>query len=482
MQRQLKICLIAWTSLLGVRATIAPAQDIGPLVEISQPNAVGSCNTGFNAFGTWPTDNAQEPFVAVNPANPNNIVASWIQGPFQDIDAAVTFDSGQNWQRVPIPFTTCSGGPFPGAGDPRVAFAQNGDLYAIAVTGSSVSAEVIGVSKSTDGGLHWSAAIPVSANLAGPFDLPVLTPDPADAQTVYAIWDGTSQGHRGPSIFTRTTNGGATWEPPRILFQTDPQAFVQFSQILVLPNGTLVDIFEFEEQQPNKPCTLTNLQMLRSTDRGQTWSAPTNAITLMPLDTPSCNTLVVDSETGQLVADPTNPSFAVDSRNGNLYAVWEDGRFSNFQYNDIAFAMSADGGLTWSAPIRVNQTPLNIPPLDRQSFLPAMAVLADGTIGVSYYDFRFNDPNPGLPTDRWLVQCQPSSTSAATNPSCWGSEVRLTNTSFNMELVVFRPAGAPGFFLGDYMPLAVGSHDFVAVFTQPDSNNVASVFARRVGP
>ncbi len=471
-------------ALAGSLPLPALAQNIpvGRLIEISRPNAVGTCNTGFNLFGTWPLDDAEEPSVAVNPVHPNNMAAAWIQGPFQDIVAAVSFDGGQNWQRVPIPFTVCSGGPFLGTGDERLAFAPNGDLYAIAVAGDVVSDEIIAVSKSTDGGLNWSAAIPVSGNLAPPFDLPVVTPDPSDASTLYAIWDGASQGHRGPSIFTRTTNAGLSWESPRILFQTDPQAFVQFSQILVLPNGTLVDLFEFYEQQPNKPITFTNLQVLQSTDHGQTWSAPINAVTMTPLYRPNGNTLVVDPETGQFVADPTNPSFAVDNQNGNLYAVWEDGRFSNFQYNDIAFSMSADGGLTWSAPIRVNQTPLSIPPLNRQSFLPAMAVATDGTIGVSYYDFRFNDANPGLPTDRWLVQCQPSSSNPATNPACWGNEVRLTDSSFNMEVVPIRPVGAPGFFLGDYMPLATAGNDFLAIFTQPDTNNVTSVFSRRVGP
>jgi len=345
-------------ALAGLQVWPAQGQNIpvAPLVEVSRPNAVGSCNDGFNLLGTWPLDDAEEPFVTVNPVHPNKIVAAWMQGPFQDIVAAVSFDGGQNWQRVPLPFTVCSGGPFLATGDERLAFAVNGDLYAITVAGNT-DHDRVAVSKSTDDGLHWSPAIVVSDNLAPPYDLPVLTPDPVDAQTVYAIWDGASQGHRGPSIFTRTTNGGATWEPPRILFQTDPQAFVQFSQILALPNGILVDIFEFEEQQPNKPCTLTNLQTLRSTDRGHTWSGPINAVTMTPVDTPGCNTLVVDPETGQLVADPTNPSFAVDGTNGNLYAVWEDGRFSNFQYNDIAFSMSSDGGFTWSAPIRVKPDP-----------------------------------------------------------------------------------------------------------------------------
>ncbi len=183
--------------------------------------------------------------------------------------------------------------------------------------------------------------------------------------------------------------------------------------------------------------------------------------------------------------DPTNPSFAVDGRNGNLYAVWEDGRFSNFQYNDIAFSMSADGGFTWSAPIRVNQTPGTVGLVNRQAFFPTIAVAADGTIGVTYYDFRFNRPNsdPGLPTntDYWLARCHPSSTSAASDPVCWGNEVRLTDASFNLQAVVpVDPVG--DIFLGDYFGLGAAGDDFVSTFTAVDSQNVTSIFARRVGP
>ena len=84
---------------------------------------------------------------------------------------------------------------------------------------------------------------------------------------------------------------------------------------------------------------------------------------------------------------------------------------------------------------------------------------------VSYYDFRFNDSNPGLATDRWIVQCQPSSANPATNPANWGTEIRLTNSSFNVEAVV--PILPAGFFLGDYFGLAAGT-SFQSVFTQPD--------------
>jgi hypothetical protein len=299
---------------------------------------------------------------------------------------------------------------------------------------------------------------------------------------IYAIWNGGAGTHNSAAVFARTTDGGLTWEPGRAIFQTAEQTFIQFIQVFVLPDGTLVGIFEFYEEQPNKPITFTNLQLLRSTDHGQTWSAPINAVTMTPLYRPNGNTLVVDPNTGRFVIDVANPSFALDSRSGNLYAVWEEGSFSNFQYNDIAFSMSADGGFTWSTPIRVNQTPRNIPPLNRQSFMPAVAVAADGNIGVSYYDFRFNSSNSSLtPTDRWLVQCQALPSIVGSDTACWGKEVRLTDTSFNLQAAVVVPALGET-WLGDYFGLAGTDKGFVAAFTAVDSQNITSIFARRVGP
>lgn len=226
------------------------------------------------------------------------------------------------------------------------------------------------------------------------------------------------------------------------------------------------------------PPTSTRLQLLRSTDRGLTWSTASNAVTMTPLYRSNGTTLVVNPKTQHFVQDPTNPSFAVDSRNGSLYAVWEDGRFSNFQHNDIAFSMSSDGGLTWSAPVRVNQTPVKIPVTDRQAFHPSVAVGRSGTIGISYYDFRFNNANASMATDRWLVLCRPSSARAASDSACWDTEVRLTTNSFNMEAVV--PIMPFGSFLGDYFGLDSAGDNFVAVFAQPDDEKVTSVFARRI--
>ncbi len=459
---------------------VGQVNSLGPLIEISQPNPLAGCDDGWRLPGTMTLNDSAEPFVAVNPANPNNVVAAWIGGIAQNNIAATSFDGGSTWQQVPLPLTSCAGGPYTLAADPWLAFAPNGDLYAISLGAFSFSYVYTAVMKSTDGGLHWSAPVIIDTAASNP-DKTTITADPQDSHSVYAAWDRQSVKNRSSLAFSRTTDGGQTWETARTILTTTPGQQAFNTQVLVLPDGTLVDMFYLQSMKPNQAVTQIGLQLMRSSDKGLTWSAPIPAVTMQTiLRTDGTGyTLTVDPDTGQLIRDTTCPGFAVDTRSSNLYAVWEDGRFSNFQYNDIAFSMSSDGGFTWSSPIRVNQTPLNIPPLDRQAFMPAMAVGANGTIGVTYYDFRFNTPDPGLPTDYWLVQCHASLGKSATDPANWGNELRLTDSPFNLEngFVLID-----GIWLGDYFGLApVGGSGFMSVFAAVDQNNHTSMFARSAG-
>jgi hypothetical protein len=117
----------------------------------------------------------------------------------------------------------------------------------------------------------------------------------------------------------------------------------------------------------------------------------------------------------------------------------------------------------------VNQTPSNGNPLRQQAFLPSVEV-ANGVVGVTYYDFR-NDDDTGELADHWFISCATD----CSVPSSW-AEIRLTDTSFNYLQAPF----AGGFFLGDYVGLASDGTDFLAVFTQPHDSDSSSVFFRRI--
>jgi hypothetical protein len=449
----------------------------GPLVEISNPDPLPNAPPGAEGANV-----ALEPYLAVNPTNPKNIAAAWIDHPFAANVASVTFDGGKTWQNVPIPVSVYSGGPYPYAADPWLSFAPNGDLYAIA--------DQALVNKSTDGGLTWSQPIDlVTASGKGNNDKPSITADPTNPNFIYATWtrrQGSFTANGSQTCFARSTDGGQTWQPEQVIHEGPGTDFDWGQQIVVLPDGTLLDSFTEGQFKQNNPGVLT---LLRSTDHGQTWSGPIAAVVQLPQIDPITNppfAPITDPDTGHTVlAQPQFPSVAVDRTTGNLYAVWMDGRFSNFQYNSIALSMSSDGGFTWSQPIQVNQTPNTVPPADQQAWNPSVAVAADGSVAVTYYDFRNNTPAPGCLTDYWQDYWTPTPGAPVTNPSNW-SEVRLTNTSFDLEQAppqheANNVAAKGAYWLGEYEGLAAAGNDFVAVWGMPDgtATNQESIFFRR---
>ena len=217
-----------------------------------------------------------------------------------------------------------------------------------------------------------------------------------------------------------------SWEAAHPIWDPGQRDQTIGNQIVVQPNGTLVDIFvEFNNENAKKHRG-GFVRVLRSTDKGDTWSGPYDIARLGTIG----NT---DPETGDPVrTGDIIPDIAVDPANGRLYAVWQDASFNNNQADAIAFSQSLDGGLTWSPAIKVNATPTTIPIGNQQAFTPSVDVSANGAVAVTYYDFRNNpDPTPLL-TDYWIVHCHPTATACAT-ASNWGNEARLTTDSFDMR-------------------------------------------------
>ena len=475
--------LIGAFGVLGGEVASGSDFTLGPLVQVSGPSPLGTCSpTNFPSSEV-------EPWIVVNPTNPNNIVGVWRQ----DVDflfggfvVGVSFDGGGSWQSVVIPgHIQCADGSFMWGSDPWLTFAPNGDLYFTSTVhdtrpgGQDIRSAAL-VSKSTDSGLTWGAPITLIENGPRPIsDKGSITADPTNAQFVYAIWTDSHSSGRGQAVFARTTNAGLSWEPARVIYDPLGIDVTSGHQIVVLPDGMLADLFThsvWRNAKGGAPHDDLFLTVLRSADRGATWGTPIRAVQMFPAR-------VFDPDTGRTVNTSASsisalPEVAVDPNNGNLYAVWEDARFTPSQANAIAFSMSTDGGSTWSSPIKINKTPTNILPANQQAFTPSIAVAADGTVGVSYYDFRFNDASPGLPTDYWFVHAHPTAPGGLTNPANWGDELRLTDTSFDME----QAPAVGGFFVGDYEGLASGGNDFLAFFSQPHGSDFASVFFRRVGP
>ena len=424
---------------------------------------VANCD-GVAPTGTLFTNSEVEPFVAINPLDANNLIAVWQQDRWSNGGArgtvtGVSMDGGVNWNVYTVPFTRCGGGNAGNGGnyargtDPWVSFSPNGTAHqmGLSFSGSSFQAgstNAMLVSRSINGGASWSNPITLISDGASFFnDKNSLTADPTNSAYVYAVWDRLVATGGGPAYFARSTSGGVTWGVAHSIYDPGPTSQTIGNVIAVRSDGLLLDLFTQLNEAPDGSTT-GFLAVVRSTDKGVSWSAPIFIADLLAIG-------ASDPDVGTPIRDGSIlPQIAV-APNGTFYVVWQDARFSGGTRDGIALSRSTDGGLTWSPPVRVNRK------LSVQAFTPNVHVRADGTVAVTYYDLSSNTSDTAtLLTDYWIAQ------------SADGLTWRWDRVSPAFNLATAPNAG--GYFVGDYQGLVSKGSQFVPVFVRTNTGDLAN--------
>lgn len=383
-----------------------------------------------------------EPSLAVAPADPRFMVAAWQQdrhpkGAAGSIAYSVSRDGGKTWKGGLLPGeTACTQGPFARVSDPTVGIGPAGTAYIAALVdrpGLNWPGGVA-VSVSHDQGESWSTPVPVldlvDADVV--VDKPFLAADPRRPGTAYAAWvqyrlsRPDQPPRRNTFYFARTSDGGATWSKPLAVYGADSEN--QFHQLLVLPEGGLLDVFvEAFELPGDRSGAAANLSIrlrsVRSTDQGATWSAPIDAATYAFTTAASPGDGAPVRATGAHIT-------ATVGADGAIYAAFQEHHPKSS--SSINLVRSPDGGRTWETPERVVSVSGDL-------MLPQLATDGRGAVGLLWYAFSAPAGQRSLPTTVWA-------TAAPAKAALAWSVPRAVLGPFDLSLAV----NSDGYFLGDY--------------------------------
>jgi hypothetical protein len=238
--------------------------------------------------------------------------------------------------------------------------------------------------------------------------------------------DTNFHGLRGssPVVFSRSTDGGATWSSPRTISSGGQQgaSHNQGADIAVAPNGTVYVAFEAFSQQG-----LDTINLVKSTDCGSHWTNPVIV-----------NTINAPQAPGVAFRTPTFAFVAADTTNSNLVYVAYQSFAGDY---DIYSQRSTDGGASFGSAVQVNDDPGA-----RDQIFPTIEV-SNHTLHVAWYDFR----NSTTPTNEALdVYYACTNCNGASWPT-FDAPTRVTNVSHNPECRMF--GGGTVAFHGDYNEL-----------------------------
>src|SRR5579859_1668405 len=361
-----------------------------------------------------------EPAIAVNPKNPDQLVTAW------QVSASVAYsrDGGHTWKvaegTAPKDYRV--------AGDVSITYDAEGHAILCYIAfdklgttnywAHGATRNGIFIRRSLDGGQTWEPeAMTVIAHDSTPDipfeDKPWIVADTAGphAWNLYIGWThftlSTSE-----LFFSRSTDDGKTWSRPIKLntksgLPRDDNGALEGFHGVVAPDGTLYTIWDDRD----------GIMMAVSRDGGQTFSRDRRIVPAGP------------AYFGISGVQRTNgfPQIALDPRKGGkLYVAWSD--YTNGDV-DVFVASSADRGMTWSMPARANTDALHN---GADQFFQWLAVdPVSGAVNLVFYDRRPDNKQTRVALAR------------STDGGKTFTDYALDNDAFE----------AQGDFLGDYLAI-----------------------------
>ena len=320
--------------------------------------------SGQNILG----DAGNEPSLAVNPLNPQEILIGWRQfdnvtSNFRQAGRSYSTDGGQTW--------TFPGVINPGLfrSDPVLDFDNSGNFYYNSLSHDSITNSYpCTIFKSSNGGVTLDTGTSIGGG-----DKQWMTIDRTSGpgnNNIYSTW---TSGYSSclPGFFTRSSNGGVSYENC-IAVDGDP-----FWMNMATGNAGELYIGGGSNQTTDSLVVVksTNAQIPASIIA---WDPPVFVYMDGNISGWAINTAGI---TGQVNID-------IDHSNGpgqgNVYLLASLERISNADPSDVMFVKSTNGGLTWSSPLRIND---DISSTNNQWF-GTMSVAPNGRIDVIWLDTR----------------------------------------------------------------------------------------------
>ena len=428
----------------------------------SSSNGLGFAANALVSANTASLSRSQaEPSIASDPLNRNVMVVGYadaVSDAFPGVSR--TTDGGKSW-------TAPSGGallPNP----PGLAWGNRGTVGHVAGgdaalawgTGNTVYYATLGdpgnsspatpgvcsvgglyVYRSTDGGDTWTlpAGGPAEPNMQTIFrDRDHIAadsnPTSSHAGTVYAVWsDDQYTGcphdfHRNFVtrwiMFSRSTDGGASWSTPIALGSGCLEAAIP----AVGADGSVyVAWFDCAIRGGDREL------VRKSTDGGVTFSpavAAGSGLTRCPDPLPGARFRLSGEAAPSIAADPTDAS--------RVFVAWSS--CTPTAQADVFLSRSTNGGASWSpTPLRINDDGASNP---RDQFFPAITVDDQGVVRAMWGDDRLDTVNAG--GHNYDIFAAASTDHGAG----FGTNVRVTTQSSNPDV------DNGGTFIGDYFAIA----------------------------